>query len=88
MTMRWTNGLLLGAVAAAFLAGPAWPQDSRKGLTPESLKAEIEALKATDLAWSRIRWQNCALEALKESRQKKKPVIVWIFLGNPSDERC
>ena len=28
------------------------------------------------------------LEALKESREQKKPVIIWVFLGNPKDERC
>jgi hypothetical protein len=80
--------IVAGAVAAAFLGGFGGAQDAPDPRTPETLKAEIEALKATDLAWSKIAWENCVLEALQASREKKKPVIVWIFLGNPSDERC
>jgi hypothetical protein len=54
----------------------------------EDLRAEIEALKPPKLVWKEIPWKTCPLEALKESREQKKPVIIWVFLGNPSDERC
>ena len=69
---------LLAALAAA--------QD--KSPSPEQLKAEIDALKPAKLVWREIPWIECPLEALKAAREQKKPVIVWVFLGNPSDERC
>ena len=56
--------------------------------TPEELRTEIESLKPGKLAWKEIPWINCPLEALRKSRAEKKPIVVCVFLGNPSDERC
>ena len=57
--------------------------------TPEALKAEIEALKATKVAWREIAWKSCLIEGLKESREKKKPVLLWVFIDRPTDDaRC
>lgn len=55
---------------------------------PETLLAEITALKPANQAWREIAWKTCPLEALKEAREKKRPVLAWVFLGNPADERC
>ena len=77
----------VGMAAAGFLAlfsGAVAAQD--KG--PEAFQREIEALKQGDLAWRKAGWLNCPLEALRRSRSEKKPIIAWVFLGNPSDERC
>jgi hypothetical protein len=54
----------------------------------DSLQARIEALKPAKVVWREIQWFDCPLEALRQSRAQKKPVIVWVFLGNPKDERC
>jgi hypothetical protein len=59
-------------------------QDSAK----EALKADIEAMRPARHVWREIAWKNCPLEALKEAREQKKPVLIWVFLGSPSDERC
>ena len=57
--------------------------------TPEALNAEIEALKATKVAWREIAWKSCLIEGLKESREKKKPVLLWVFIDRPIDDaRC
>jgi hypothetical protein len=64
-------------------AGPAG-----KAGTPEALKADIEALRPAKHVWRAIPWLTCPLEALKASREQKKPVIAWVFLGVPTDERC
>ncbi len=56
--------------------------------TPDAVRSEIDALIPARLAWSEIDWKTCPLEALKEAREKKRPVVAWVFLGNPSDERC
>jgi hypothetical protein len=59
-----------------------------KASTPDALKAEIAALKPADHVWRAITWRICPLEALKASREQKKPIIAWVFLGIPTDERC
>ena len=80
-------------VCSALFAGLAWsqpsPNNEKKSATPEALKAEIEALKAAKPAWREIAWKSCLLEGLKESREKKKPVLLWVFIDRPIDDaRC
>src|SRR5881227_4021578 len=60
--------LLLFAGIAGAQPGPG----SAKTTTPAALKAEIEALKAPQVAWRRIPWKSCLLEGLKESREQQK----------------
>ena len=58
-------------------------------MTPEALQAEVEALKSAQVAWRQIPWKSCLLEGLKESREKKKPVLLWVFIDRPIDDaRC
>jgi hypothetical protein len=53
------------------------------------LQAEIEHLKAPQVAWRQIAWKSCLIEGLKESREKKKPVLLWVFIDRPVDDaRC
>jgi hypothetical protein len=55
----------------------------------ERLNADIAALKAERPRWREIPWKSCLLEGLKESREKKKPMILWIFIDRPVDDaRC
>jgi hypothetical protein len=69
-----------------------WAQDERpakKAPTPESLRSEIEALKAAKVAWREIAWKSCLLEGLKEARAKNKPALLWVFIDRPIDDaRC
>jgi len=65
------------------------PSGAEKAKTPEGLKAEIEALKPAKLAWREIQWKTCLLEGLKEAREKKKPVLLWVVgPGEALDGRC
>jgi hypothetical protein len=57
-------------------------------MTPEGLQAEIDALKPARHPWRSIAWKTCPLEALKAAREQKKPILTWVFLGVPTDERC
>ena len=80
-------------VCSMLFAGLAWAQQfpvaEKKPATPEALKAEIEALKAAQVAWREIAWKSCLLQGLKESREKKKPVLLWVFIDRPIDDgRC
>ncbi len=77
--------LLLFAGLTAVLQSAAAAQDVP---SPDALRAEIEALKPAHHVWRAIAWTTCPLEALQESREQKKPLIAWVFLGTPSDERC
>jgi hypothetical protein len=80
-------------VCSMLFAGLGWAQPSpvpeKKPATPEALKVEIEAIKAAKVAWREIGWKSCLLEGLKESREKKKPVLLWVFIDRPTDDaRC
>jgi len=81
------------ALSSMLIAGLARAQPSpvaeEKPATPESLKAEVEALKAAKPAWREIAWKSCLLEGLKESRAKNKPGLLWVFIDRPVDDaRC
>jgi len=64
------------------------PAFMKKRRTPESLLAEIQKLIPEKLSWREISWKTCLLEALNTSREQQKPVLTWIFGGNPNHERC
>ena len=86
-------GNLKVVVCSVLFAGLAWAQPSPvaeiKPATPEALKAEIEALKSSKVAWREIAWKSCLLEGLKESRAKNKPALLWVFIDRPIDgARC
>jgi len=77
----------------ALLASIGWAEPptvpAKKPLTPDALKAEIDALKAAKPAWREIAWKSCLLEGLKESRAKNKPALLWVFIDRPIDDaRC
>lgn len=83
----------LTVVCSVLCAGLAWAQEptspAKKAETPDSLKADIESLKAPEVAWRQIAWKSCLLEGLKESRAKNKPALLWVFIDRPTDDaRC
>ncbi len=84
---------LIAVVCFVLFAGLSLAQPSpvaeKKLATPEALKKEIEGLKAAKVAWREIAWKSCLLEGLKESREKNKPVLLWVFIDRPIDDaRC
>ena len=75
-------------VFAGIAGAQQTPKPAPRAKTLEALQAEIEALKPADHVWRAIPWKTCPLEALKASREQKKPILAWVFLGVPTDERC
>ena len=75
-------------IAAMLFASSASGQVSKKPASPEALKAEIEALRDAKVAWRKVEWRTCLLDALKESAREKKPVFLWVLGGGPADGRC
>jgi len=42
-----------------------------------------------EVAWRKSEWKTCLLEALEASRVEKKPLILWVFIDLPvDDKRC
>jgi hypothetical protein len=83
----------IAVASLALFASIGWAEPptvpAKKPLTPNALKAEIDALKVAKVAWRGITWKSCLLEGLKESREKKKPVLLWVFIDRPTDDaRC
>ena len=57
--------------------------------SPEALRAEIESLKPDGVVWREIAWKSCLLDGLRESREKNKPLLLWVFIDRPFDDaRC
>jgi hypothetical protein len=81
---------LLGSVLFVGLACTQLaPVTSKQPATPESLRAQIDALKVARPAWREIAWKSCLLEGLKESRARNKPALLWVFIDRPADDaRC
>ena len=92
LTVFGSIGILLGGTICAGSVGAeesAPLNDAKKAVTAESLTVEIEALRVPKVAWREIQWKSCLLEGLKESREKNKPVLLWIFIDRPADDaRC
>lgn len=77
------------APTSAIAHTPGSAGDLTKPMSPDSLRAEIEALKAPRVPWREIAWKSCLLEGLKEARAQSKPVLLWVFIDRPLDDaRC
>ena len=86
MKLRFIATIALLLPAAV---GTASGQSATKAPTSETLKADIDALKAAKVAWREIAWKSCLLEGLKEARAKNKPALLWVFIDRPIDDaRC
>jgi hypothetical protein len=90
--MNTRKTLLTSSVSLIFaLVAAGWTQDagSAKRDGPKALEDAIDSLKAPRVAWRAIAWKSCLLEGLKESREKNKPIILWVFIDRPADDgRC
>lgn len=62
---------------------------ANQSVTMESLRAEVDSLKSSNVAWRKIAWKSCLLDGLKEARAKGKPALLWVFIDRPTDDaRC
>jgi hypothetical protein len=87
MKTKAVPGIVMCFAVLAWVQAAAPP--AHKVTSPESLKAEIDALKAPRVAWREIAWKSCLLEGLAESRARNKPVLLWVFIDRPADDaRC
>ena len=56
--------------------------------TLQAMQKDIEGLRADNNRWRAIRWNRCLLKGLGLSRKNDKPIVFWVFLHNPNEERC
>lgn len=84
MNLRlYAAALALGASLGAHAATEDAP------LAYDAIAAEVHSLKQDEVAWRKIEWRTCLIDGLRESRERKKPVMLWIFIDRPvDDERC
>jgi hypothetical protein len=87
--MKIMTAASLALLTAGFAFAQEPPQPPKGPATPDALRTEIDGLKAAHVAWREIAWKSCLVEGLKESREKKKPVVLWVFIDRPADDaRC
>ena len=62
---------------------------SAKTSPADVLRAEVEALQVEEVAWRKIDWKTCLIDGFNTSRTLNKPVILWVFIDRPADDkRC
>jgi hypothetical protein len=86
--MSHLNGVVTFVLAAGLAGAQASPVPDQEPATPDALRAEIESLREANVAWRRVEWRTCLLDALKESAREKKPVFLWVLGGAPANGRC
>lgn len=76
----------------AALAGHCRAEDPVPELTAMLKKAAAARPNATDFVWRQIPWNTDAADALKQARDEKRPLFVWLAGGRDRDgnplERC
>lgn len=76
---KWVWVLLLAATSVS----------AQEPVNGTKLRVQVEDIRATDVAWRKIEWKTCLLEGLRQSREQRKPIVLWIFIDRPiDDERC
>ena len=75
---------------ALALTGPvATLRSESPAQSPDGLRQEIIALQPDNLVWREIDWRYCLLEGIRDSREQKKPILLWAFINSdPAEERC
>ncbi|MGI9239789.1 MAG: hypothetical protein ACR2RV_03250, partial [Verrucomicrobiales bacterium] len=80
---------LLDAKLRELGAGDAEPAIEQGAVDADELKKEIAAMRVKDVAWRKIEWKTCLLDGIKASREQKKPMVLWVFIDRPvDDKRC
>ena len=85
------NAFVAAGVLSVLFSGfskVAGDNESGRPETPKELAAAIGSLAAEKQVWREITWNRCLLEGLAESRKRNKPVLLWVFLHHPNEERC
>ena len=85
--MQYKRMMILTAIILlGYMGGLSRAQEP---VTPARMKANIEAMKVSDVAWRKIDWQPCLLEGLRQARAEGKPALLWVFIDRPADDaRC
>ena len=55
----------------------------------EAVRAEYDALSVEEVEWRKIDWRTCLIDGLNASKKQSKPVLLWVFIDRPvDDKRC
>ena len=65
------------------------PEPPASWISERDLKLQIAEMQVEEVAWRKIKWKTCLIDGLNASREQKKPVILWVFIDRPiDDKRC
>lgn len=65
------------------------PEPPASWISESDLKSQITEMRVEEVAWRKIKWKTCLIDGLHASRKEKKPVILWVFIDRPvDDKRC
>lgn len=57
--------------------------------SPAEIRSGVAALKEQEPDWRQIEWETSLVRGLERSRKENKPVILWVFIDRPvDDKRC
>jgi hypothetical protein len=87
--------VLLGALLLAGKADAARAQSFTGGGSPDLGQVSADAAeryaaivpRADELKWRQIPWLNDLAEAIRQARQEKRPLLLWVSGDDPL-ERC
>ena len=91
ISLRFGLSSIFAALAALMPtdSGRAADAEEPASLSLKKLEAEAAALRDSGVAWRGIPWKTCLIDGLRASRERQKPIILWIFIDRPiDDERC
>ena len=55
----------------------------------EEMRREVQAMREAEVAWRHIPWRTCLVQGLREWKAESKPVVLWMFIDRPiDDKRC
>jgi hypothetical protein len=84
--------ILTGVLAVITLAAAGRAEDSVPELVDALKKANAFRPPARDLVWRQIPWHTDPALALRQAREEKRPLFVWLAGGRDRDgtplERC
>ncbi len=84
MRTSWLVVVACGLAAAV----SARAQEESAAALAGRLRVEIESLRPGQAVRRAVGWRTCLLEAFREAQEKKKPVLIWAFRGDPDEGRC
>lgn len=54
----------------------------------DAVERQVRAMRPKTNVWRELQWDTCLIDGLERSQKENKPILLWVFLHNPNEERC